>query len=307
MQLLLASGFEGRGSISGGRIVSEAALDSLSYTIGPVVTSLTGFSMSGDNAMLSRYVWPGSVDVAVDRFLVAYSLQPQTPLLDISGLRIGSRIDGDPADEVVGGSISYTADSIHAGADVDIADAKLTIAVDNVDAAAIADYYDTMQQLTAAGQADPDALAAQIEPIAERLLSAGPSVTIAPLAFSMNGEPLDAQIHLNVVTDALPPAGSIDLEDPALWIQCLSGSVDASVSKPLAEVLAIQAMRTQLSANPDIPPEQVAAMAEAQAGFVLATLAGQGILEDDGDVYRTHVLYEGGRLTVNDSPVPLGL
>jgi hypothetical protein len=40
---------------------------------------------------------------------------------------------------------------------------------------------------------------------------------------------------------------------------------------------------------------------------MLVTLAGQGMLRDDGDSYVTNARFASGALTINGTQVPLGL
>jgi uncharacterized protein YdgA (DUF945 family) len=63
----------------------------------------------------------------------------------------------------------------------------------------------------------------------------------------------------------------------------------------------------QYSGSSSLPPEQLAYMAEAQAGLILITLVGQGVLVEEGAAYRTDLRFADGALTVNGQSLPLGL
>jgi uncharacterized protein YdgA (DUF945 family) len=68
-------------------------------------------------------------------------------------------------------------------------------------------------------------------------------------------------------------------------------------------------VRTQLAAFADgsTTDDELDAMAAAQAGFWLVTLAGQGMIEDSGDTYVTDVTFAAGELSINGTQVPFGL
>jgi uncharacterized protein YdgA (DUF945 family) len=103
----------------------------------------------------------------------------------------------------------------------------------------------------------------------------------------------------------LPPAGQLNLENPLLVLGIIDGNADLRVSKVLAQSLATVAARMQL-ANGGMAPDEAQFMAEAQAGLILVQLAGQGLLVEDGDVYRTAINFADGTLTVNGNALPFG-
>jgi uncharacterized protein YdgA (DUF945 family) len=160
-------------------------------------------------------------------------------------------------------------------------------------------------------QSAPDTLLAELIPVVEQLLTRGPSLTLDPIRFSMNGEPFSA--NLRIVTDpAALPAAPRNFLDPALWLAIASVNAEADVSKALAQTLAEQFARQQLAAagaasGQPMPEEQLAEMAAAQAGLMLVALSGQGFLEDTGETYTATLEFASGELTVNGTSVPLGL
>jgi uncharacterized protein YdgA (DUF945 family) len=55
-----------------------------------------------------------------------------------------------------------------------------------------------------------------------------------------------------------------------------------------------------------VPPEQLAAQAEAQASLVLLLISSQGLIVDQGDTWTTTFSLENGVPTANGRPIPLG-
>ena len=94
-----------------------------------------------------------------------------------------------------------------------------------------------------------------------------------------------------------------------LWLAAATVTAEAEVSKVLAQDLAQQAMRMQLSGSgdPSLTEDDIDAQAEAQVGLMLVQLTGMGMLQDAGDSYTTSARFASGTLTVNGTPIPLGL
>jgi uncharacterized protein YdgA (DUF945 family) len=205
--------------------------------------------------------------------------------------------------------VSYGAQSVAAGTSLSLADAELAIAVADLDAEAMRDYYETVQLVM--GQqpaASPDELFAALVPVFERLVDGGPNLAVDPIRFAMNGEPFFAKILVDVDPAALPPAAQRNYQDPTLWLAASTVTAEAQVSKVLAQDLARQAMVMQLagSGDPSLTEEDINAQAEAQVGLMLVQLTGMGMLQDAGDSYTTSARFASGTLTVNGTPVPLG-
>src|SRR5690606_37760201 len=150
----------------------------------------------------------------------------------------------------------------------------------------------------------------EMGPIVERLLAAGPSITVNPLRFDMDGAPFEATLHAEALPQALP-AGPIDLRRVDLWRNVLRGNARLTAEKGLVERAVAAVLKSQLASQyadeSSIPREAVDTMASAQAGLVLAMLGAQGIVEDGGSVYRAELRLEDGALTINGRRLPLGL
>jgi uncharacterized protein YdgA (DUF945 family) len=132
-------------------------------------------------------------------------------------------------------------------------------------------------------------------------------MTFDPLRFRYDDEPLEGRLALTTNTARLPTAGTVPLDNPLLLLGLVNADANVRMSKPLASGLATLAVRLQLAADESIPPDQLDYMAEAQAGLMLAMLAGQGMLVEDGDGYRCAFQLNDGVMTLNGNPLPFGL
>ena len=303
------SGLHVDGNMRGEQVVVRGNIDTFDYT-GPTaraVVEAVRFDM--DMEYPEGGLGLGKGEFGIERIVVSSPFAGPDPLFTAQGLRAGgeSAIDDNGRMRV---SLNYGAASVAAGAGFSLADAELGIALADLDAEAMNDYYETVRVVM--GQqpaASPDEMLAAFMPVLERVLDGGPSLAFDPIRFAMNGEPFTAKILVEVDPAALPPAATRNYQDPSLWIAAATVTAEAQVSKVLAQDLATQAMRMQLagSGDPSLTEEDISAQAEAQAGFILVQLAGQGMLQDAGNSYATNARFASGTLTVNGTPIPLGL
>lgn len=293
------------GSFDGQRLVTDSSLESLYYKLGPIAMTLSDLHGEGDNEFLSTNVALGTFDVAIASATVVNELDATAPLFDAEDVAFKSDVDIDASGELLDGSLEYNVGSARTSSDMSIEDGRLRLNMSNLDAAAIQDYVDVTNRYAAAPPADPEAMLTEMLPILERMLAAEPRLSIDPLGFVLDGEPFVATVHVDSNAAALPQSGGVDLQDPSLWLDLLGVDAEAAVSKPLAETLAVRFVSMQLGGQ-GMPPAQAEQMARAQAGFMLVTLVGQGMLVDDGNNYTAALRFANGALTLNGNPLPFG-
>ena len=261
---------------------------------------------TGDNELRSSYLMLGTIELLIARVTMLDATVSTGPVFDASNLHFSSNFGLDDG-TLANGQATYAIESFIAGPDMQIRDASIGLILRNLDADALEAYGAAAQRSAAtAGLANPDQLFVDIAPAVERLLAAQPSIVLDPVRFTLNDEIFDARIQFDTKASALPPAGALDLRDPTFWFALLDVAATANVSKNLARSLAVQAMTLQFAANQTVPPDQIHYMAEAQAGLILATLVGQGILTENGDNYSTELGFTDRGLSVNGNPLPFG-
>jgi uncharacterized protein YdgA (DUF945 family) len=302
------SGLRVDGTLRGNHVTSRGNIDSFDFTSdsATAVVERVTFDMNSEYQVGSFGIGNGALSVA--RVVVTSPMVGTEPLFTAQGLRVGGESAIDDGGRMRVG-INYGAESVAAGTGFSLADAELGIAVADLDAEAVQDYYETLRLVM--GQqpaASPDEVIAALVPVFERLVEGGPNLTVDPIRFAMNGEPFFAKILVDVDPAALPPAAARNYQDPSLWIAAATVTAEAQVSKVLAQDLALQAMRMQLagSGDPSLTEDDINAQAEAQVGLMLVQLTGMGMLQDAGDSYTTSARFASGTLTVNGTPIPLG-
>jgi hypothetical protein len=97
-----------------------------------------------------------------------------------------------------------------------------------------------------------------------------------------------------------------------LFVGLVSVDATLAVSTTIAEFVAIEGLKYQLrqttaASGEPFPEDQLATLAEMQAAVALAGLVAQGMLEATDTGYATQARFVQGKLTVNGTPIPLGL
>jgi uncharacterized protein YdgA (DUF945 family) len=303
------SGLRVDGTLRGDHVTSRGNIDSFDFTSEFATAVVEQVSFTGDSEYRVGSFGVGNVDFGIARVVVTSPMAGTEPLFTAQGLRVSGESAIDDGGRMRIG-FSYGAESVAAGTGFSLADAELGVAVADLDAEAVQDYYETIQlAMVQQPAASPDEVLAALVPVLERLIEGGPNLTVDPIRFVMNGEPFFAKILVDVDPAALPPAATRNYQDPSLWIAAATVTAEAEVSKVLAQDLARQAMRMQLagSGDPSLTEEDIDAQAEAQVGLMLVQLTGMGMLQDSGDNYTTSARFASGTLTVNGTPIPLGL
>jgi uncharacterized protein YdgA (DUF945 family) len=305
------SGFLVEGTLDGDHVVAAGTIENLDIASPFATCIVEQFQVDTDYRFRPNDIAVGTSDLAIARVAASSPMLGAEPLFNASGLTVSSDIELDEAATLLRIAVSYGADTVVAGSDVTLTETNFGITLADLDAAAVQQYYLAMQGLYTAPAADPDALLADLGQVFDRLLERGPSLTLDPIRFSMNGEPFSANVRVVTDPSALPPSPR-NLQDPTTWLAFASVNAEADVSKTLAQSIAHQFVRQQLvaageAAGAPMPEDQLDEMAAAQAGLLLVQLSGQGFLEDAGESYTTTLEFGSGELTVNGAAIPLGL
>ena len=91
--------------------------------------------------------------------------------------------------------------------------------------------------------------------------------------------------------------------------QLFSLKAGLDVSKPIAQSMAAQGLKAQLSMSGQtdgIPEEQLDLMAQQQSAITLAMLTQQGLLRETARGYQADLSFEDGEMRVNGKPLPIG-
>lgn len=304
---------DGSLSFSGGRVfgtilrrhvTAQGRAESLQARDAHGAISLVGLTVAADNELGSQRLLPGHVSIEADRA----SLEPDGgDAIEVAHASLHSQLSVDPTGgRLLDGRLELTAESILSGQNRRITRLRLTTTASRLDEAAL-EAYTEAAALVQSGGASADA-ETQLQQAVERVLAAAPAVEISPLSFSFDGQPFDAEVSASTKPDALPDRGPLDLADTSLWYAVVQGRANVTAAKTLVHTfvaaLARQRLERAMARGRTLPPGEIEPVAQAQAGLLLATLAARGLLEDTGNLYKTALRLEDGRLTVNGKSVP---
>lgn len=302
---LFFSGMLVDGSYRGRNLLASGRIDELSFDSVDAAGEIRGVSFEGDTEWISQYLWIGVAEFGIDDIIVTNPLLGEE-MLSVDGLHIAADADVDEGGELMHARLSYTADRVEAEPEVVVTNAELTLAIDNFAVDALNAYN---AALTTLDPNDPLAALGFVQQFGAQLLEHDPRIAIAPLRFEYLGEPLNVDIEVRTAPGAAQ--GGIDASNPMLLAGLLEATANATVSKTLAQQIATMVVEDQLAAalaDQELPPgESIAQMAAQQAEVMLATFAGQGLIAETAETYTTSIEYAAGEITVNGTPLPLGM
>lgn len=285
--------------------VIEGQVNGLSFTgdLGEAV--IEGISFSGDMAYPESHPYgTGHGEMIFDRF-VAIS-EDQTSL-DLSNAKVAfasMKNDSNKVDL----SVTYAVEVFNAP-DTRLRDAQLTFTLADLDP-------DTLITLQGLGNTlvpdpnDPAQMIMQLTGPVYDLVAGGASVSVDPVRFIYNDQPFHAAVKMQSKPTSLPAKDAFTLDNPMLLMNLFVIDAELSIDAALALEVVIPQLKQQLAAGVPVGTEVTDAeledMARAQAPMVLGTLIGQGILRQEGSNYVVKASFDGGELSVNGNPFPLG-
>ncbi|HEU4619897.1 MAG TPA: DUF945 family protein [Gammaproteobacteria bacterium] len=300
---LSLSGAHFAGSLEGRRLAATGRADRVEYRGPRGALSLAGVALETDGALLPELGLPERMHLDVAR--ASLDLPAEEHAVDARGVSLRSTLSLDDTAALMDGQLDLTADQIVAEDGTHVTGTRLQTAASRLDLAALAEYSRTASRL-AARDADADRAAA-LEPSLKRLLAAGPTLSVTPLAFDVDGQPFHAALDAAARPKAVARA-SLDADDSRFWYRVLDGSIEIETAKSLAQSFAAAMIRRraeEAAASGKSVPFGNADTADVQAGLMLAVLATQGMLEDTGKDYKTTLRLENGAVTINGKRLPL--
>lgn len=302
------TGLRVEGVLDGDRVVARGETAALDYESAFAGASFEDVRISADYELGAERLALGTTGVEVGRIVVSTALLGPLPLLDAEALRITSSTELDETASAARVGLESSARSIAAGAGFRLTDMDIGILLASLDPQALRDYYAQLKRAADPSAAGQGGGVDDLQPVLVRLLEGGPTLTLEPARFALDGEPFSASVLVTTDPAALP-AGA-DLTDPAPWLAVATVEADVRIAKGLAQRAAEAFARNQLASLGDGEPAsdlELDSLAQAQAAFVLVTLVSQGYLVDAGDAYEAALRYARGSLTVNGLEVPIPL
>lgn len=172
-------------------------------------------------------------------------------------------------------------------------------------------YQAQMQEVAQSPQSDPVAVQQQLLEFINNnvldLLIASPEMNMAQLSGTIDTGKFNAQLLTKIVNvTALPD----NLLDNGFWLSHLQASTHIEMDKNVAELLAVQIVKSQLKSNPqmaDASAEQIDEIALQQAPIMIDNLIQQGLLQVTATGIKLVAELKDSQAILNGNPVPLPL
>ena len=288
------------GALVGQRLVSNSRAGDFVLTSPPGAVTIRNVRAATDIELGSSNVLPGDTKLSIEQLSIVDAERGDSPVLDAANVKIASKVGLDPHTTLLDLHATYDSESVLLYG-TRVADASVGIALDKIDVAAFDTYLRLLERVSVGADS-----AAEVGKALAHTLAAGPSFTIDPLRFRIDGEPFTAHLEIAANPATFAATGSVDLDNWLALLPALRSTVTVDLSKKLAHEMA--ALTAEMRYVDDgMPPEQRRLLADAQAGLMLVTLISQGILVDAGDTYRAELRLADGALTLNGGPLPFDL
>jgi uncharacterized protein YdgA (DUF945 family) len=287
------------GALVGQRLVSDSRLDGFTLTSPPGALTIRNVRAATNLELGSSNAAPGDATLSIEQLSIVDAARGAGPVLDAANVKVASKVGLDQRATLLDLHATYDAGSVLLY-DTRVTEASLGVALEKIDVVALESYLKLAQS---DGGNDP---AAEVGRALTHALAAGPSFVLDPLRFRIDGEPFTARLEIATNPAALPAMGSVDLDNWLALLPALRVMATVDVSKMLAREMATLAAEMRY-ADDGMPPEQRRLLADMQAGLMLATLIGQGMVVDAGDTYRAELRLDDGAVTLNGGPLPFDL
>jgi uncharacterized protein YdgA (DUF945 family) len=271
--------------------------------------SISNFYITAEQQRLADYVWLGDFKLGIEKFSGSSQDSEGGETLEIADIEMSTSVKSGSGPESVDFNITYSIGAVSVPGELDLNDAVVNVTFTDLDVNALATAYELNERFAVATEGDWVGLLPEFQDVAYDILTASPSIAVDPIAFAWNGERFKARMDLSADAGALPPRAQFSFMSVGMWNQLLSADLDLDVSRKLAQLIAIDVLRRQLTAGAeqglDISPAEIDRMSTQQAPVLLETFVQQGFINRGPSGYLSSLSYGGGALTVNGKPMPL--
>ena len=282
------------------------SFDELEFAAPELDARLSGATFSTDGRLLAR----SSLAIGNSRFAIASVTGHNNETNETSlfkNIVVTTQLSQGSSPEVLDSAMNLSAERFEFGTGT-LENAKFGMKLEDLSEAAFMEYNE-QAALMAKPDANPEQTMLKIESILRQFLQHSPRLTIMPFSFTYNGDTLSGGLNVGFDAAGLSKIPNIMGREPTAWLQDIGAQAMLDIDKGMAEAIAFDQTRSQIEAtvgdNPNITPEQIDQIAEAQVPALLDGLRQQGAIKDNGDSYGAVFTYIKGELKLNDQPFPI--
>lgn len=242
-----------------------------------------------------------------DAYENAFGIQSGTAELRIAKLSLRQDEDTEVSiDKLVYGANSSEDDTfmrgavyLSAGATVlngqALGSQSMTFKMDKLDGRALKLVSDAYNRTVAEGQKDSDNMDALLQ-AAKTLLNANPTLALDNFSWTTDKGSSTLAVH----SEWQAPANLNGPSSILLAQSVKAVNMDLSLNKTMATNLTSR----YLQATEGLDAEQADALAALQLDEAIGAMSMMGLLKEDGDTFKSHVEFDGAKITVNGGPLP---
>jgi len=301
------SGLDLVGVATLGHLEFEAVLDEASLQSPFVSAVLESMRMTSDSELRAGSIAPGTSEATLGRLIVINPSLGATPMFAAENLSIGSTVSENVEATHFDTEVIYRLGRMAIGGAFEISDAALGLRASHLDIGAVNEIIEAASSMQMSNAAT---MVERLMPQIDRIAAGSPELTIDPLRFSVAEGSFNGRLHLRLDGTALPTGSLNDFRNLGLALRSIDADAEITAAKPLVERFArlVAAQDMPAMSGPDggpLPPEQVAAMVDAEVAQTLGVLTTFGLLRVSGNDFSSAVALKDGALTANGQPVPL--
>jgi len=267
--------------------------------------------MTADVTSFSPILWLGNLVTEVGLVRVD-GVGPEGPLdieLTDAGVDFSTAIDA--SGELVSIEGSYYIGSLTGVDGLDLADARIDLALSDLSREALEAYYEYSRLVAVSPRTAPP-LIPGIQDMLYLTLSTAPTIDIGPVEFLWREQPFEARIRLDVDASGLPERDAFNMFARQVLVAAISVEGHLDMSAEIARALAAEAVKYQLRsgaarAGNELPEADLEVLAQSQALGMVLGLVAQGLIEESDAGYTSELSFVNGELTVNGTVLPIGL
>ena len=284
-------------------VLEEAALQ------GPLLSAvLESLRMTTDSELRSGPISPGTSEATLGRLTVINPSLGASPMLSAEDLGIATTVSENADATHFDAEVVYRIGRMAVADSFEVSDTILGLRAGHLETAAVNEIIEAAGSMQVTE--DPAAMVMSVMPLLDRIVAGSPEIALDPLKFTLPEGAFNGRVHLGIKGDALPTGSINDFLNPTVALRAITADADITAAKPLVETIArlVAAEDMPPMNGPDggpLPPEQVAAMADAQVAQTLGMLTTFGLLQVSGGDYICTLALRDGALTANGQPVPL--
>jgi uncharacterized protein YdgA (DUF945 family) len=295
------------------RVTAASTIDTLGVDNPAFGLTIGGVALNTDQTILENYFSVGTTDVSIDEIIVSGSATGEEVQIGISKTGMNVAVAVDETGDNMSMNLNYEIGEVSGFPEMAISDIQLNLSLSEINLEAMYAYIDASQKIGMMNEDTAEEYMAEMQTVVFQLLNGSPRLSIDPVAFRLNDEPFNAQMQVDFDGTALPPGSTLQalVGNPGLWLSALSGTARIETSDTMANLIAGNILKSQLTATlgpeSEISEADLETLAAGQSQMMIESFVQQGMIKRKERLLSSDLSYKGGELVVNEMIMPFGM